>query len=99
MHNQRTEPVDTTVVIEVLPSDENDLDRNRTVLNRTVKIAPDGTVPLREEPFSYNGEYSVTVRTNVSSTESRIIKNYNSTLDSFIEIRITSDEVRITEVV
>lgn len=99
LYNQRTDHVEATVVIEVLPDRRNDLDQNTTVINRTVGIEPDEAVTLQEEPFQYGGDYAITVSTNVSSTESRVIQNYDPTLDSFIEIGVTSDEIRIVEVV
>lgn len=99
LYNQRTDHIEATVVIEVLPDRRNDLDQNTTVINRTVGIEPDEAVTLQEEPFQYGGDYAITVSTNVSSTESRVIQNYDPTLDSFIEIGVTSDEIRIVEVV
>jgi len=99
LYNQRTDHVEATVVIEVLPDRRNDLDQNTTVINRTVDIEPDGAVTLQEEPFQYGGDYAITVSTNLNSTESRVIQNYDPTLDSFIEIGVTSDEIRIVEVV
>jgi hypothetical protein len=93
------EPVDVTVQIVVLPSDLNDLEQNKTLINRTRTVESGERWVLREQPFELEGNYFISVQTGSGLSASRTISEWRTSESDGIEIRVQSEGIEISTVV
>lgn len=99
VYNQVNESVEVSVTVKSLPSNENELTGNVTLINTTLKLEANESRVLQEEPFEYEGDIIFSARTHRGHSTSRIFQDQQQTDETGIEIWIFEAKIEIGTVV
>jgi len=99
VHNLLNERVEISVTVTALSSPENNLNRNVTLINQTVRLEAGASRVLQENPFENNGTLYISARSDRGHSASRTLQERHRSGASVYEIDISADKIEINGVI